>query len=426
MKKVLELISASIFFYPMVASIAWIVGGTYYRWFYTGRIKQFKRMAKEDEPMISILIPAHNEELVIEDTINYMFTELDYHNFEVLVCDDGSTDTTPLILQRLMVKYPRLRCVRITANKGKAHAFNIGASFAKGEFILSNDADIMPERDALWKYMNYFIGEKHQNTGAVTVNMTVQNRTLLIEKSQTVEFSSISGLIKRTQIAVLGAIYAYSGANTMYRKDALYDVGMFRQDRATEDISIAWDQQFQGWQAVYTPDIIAYMNVPTSVNELYKQRKRWAKGGTESWITNFLRITRHPLRYFSKVVLLFDQTLSILWAFYFIIGTITMLIKFILDILTENYYYLNVNLDRFFIFYSFVCVVGVLQLLASLILENHESRLKYIFFSPLYLLWYWIVAPITVITSFPSAVIELIKGESTGTWVSPERTKMRK
>ncbi|MFC4651893.1 glycosyltransferase [Lactococcus nasutitermitis] len=426
LKKVLELISASIFFYPMVASIAWIVGGTYYRWFYTGRIKQFKRMAKEDEPMISILIPAHNEELVIEDTINYMFTELDYHNFEVLVCDDGSTDTTPLILQRLMVKYPRLRCVRITANKGKAHAFNIGASFAKGEFILSNDADIMPERDALWKYMNYFIGEKHQNTGAVTVNMTVQNRTLLIEKSQTVEFSSISGLIKRTQIAVLGAIYAYSGANTMYRKDALYDVGMFRQDRATEDISIAWDQQFQGWQAVYTPDIIAYMNVPTSVNELYKQRKRWAKGGTESWITNFLRITRHPLRYFSKVVLLFDQTLSILWAFYFIIGTITMLIKFILDILTENYYYLNVNLDRFFIFYSFVCVVGVLQLLASLILENHESRLKYIFFSPLYLLWYWIVAPITVITSFPSAVIELIKGESTGTWVSPERTKMRK
>lgn len=42
---------------------------------------------------------------------------------------------------------------------------------------------------------------------------------------------------------VLVSIYAYSGANTMYRKDALVDVGLLRQDRGTQDISIAWDHQ---------------------------------------------------------------------------------------------------------------------------------------------------------------------------------------
>jgi len=419
-------LSSVLFYYPMIGALAWTVGGIFYRFLYKGRLKTFQRVAIEAEPMITIMIPAHNEELVIEDTIEYLFTELDYHNFEVLVCDDGSTDLTPNILQRLMLKYPRLRVVRITANKGKAHAFNIGISFAKGEFILSNDADIMPERDALWRYMNYFIGDKFQNTGAVTVNMTVQNRSLLVEKSQTVEFSSIAGIIKRTQMGVLGAIYAYSGANTMYRKKALFDVGIFRQDRATEDISIAWDQQFHGWQAVYTPDIIAYMNVPNTFDALYKQRKRWAKGGTESWFTNFGRIFKHPLHYLPKVVLLIDQTLSIVWAFYYVIGTIIMIGQFIIDILTNNYLDLNIHLERFFIFYSYVSVVGFFQLFSSLALESHESKMKYIIFSPLYLLWYWIVGPITVITSFKAAIQGVVKGEASGTWVSPERTKMKK
>jgi hypothetical protein len=44
----------------------------------------------------------------------------------------------------------------------------------------------------------------------------------------------------------------------------------------------------------------------------------------------------------------------------------------------------------------------------------------------LYLLWYWIVGPITVVASFRGAVLGLINGEASGTWVSPERTKMKK
>lgn len=120
--------------------------------------------------------------------------------------------------------------------------------------------------------------------------MDVQNRAKLIAKSQTVEFSSIVGIIKRTQLGVLGSIYAYSGANTMYRKDALIDVGLFRQDRTTEDISIAWDHQMDGWLSLFAPRIMFFMEVPESLKMLYRQRKRWAKGGTEVWLTNFKSI----------------------------------------------------------------------------------------------------------------------------------------
>lgn len=259
-------------FYPIVGTIAWTVGGLFYRTLYVGKYleRDFRPLVEAEEPLITIMIPCHNEEVMIEETIDYLMNELEYHHYEVLVCDDGSYDTSPEILARLSIKYEKLRVLRINENKGKAHAFNIGLSFCKGDYILSNDADIVPSPDALWKYMNYFLGPGGQNVAAVTANADVQNRSLLVEKSQTVEFSSIVGMIKRSQMGVLGTMYAYSGANTMYRKDAIMDCGGFRQDRATEDISIAWDQQFNGWRAIFAPAIMFYMNVPNTYNMLYK------------------------------------------------------------------------------------------------------------------------------------------------------------
>lgn len=225
--------------YPIVGSFFWFWGALSYRFFKINKCDDWHRLKPEDQPFITIMIPAHNEEIMIEQTITYLFENLDYENFEVLVMNDGSTDHTADIVHRLMTKYDRLRTVEIIKNKGKAHAFNIGMFFAKGEYILSNDADTIPEPEALMKYMNFFIHDQDMNTAAVTANMDVQNRTSMLGKSQTVEFSSIVGVIKRSQSAVNDSMYAYSGANTLYRKSSLIEVNGFRQDRATEDISVA-------------------------------------------------------------------------------------------------------------------------------------------------------------------------------------------
>ncbi len=74
-----------------------------------------------------------------------------------------------------------------------------------------------------------------------------------------------------------------------YRRAALMDVGLFRQNRATEDISIAWDHQFRGWLSLFASRVMFFMEVPETLKMLYRQRKRWAKGGTEVWLTNFKR-----------------------------------------------------------------------------------------------------------------------------------------
>lgn len=299
-------------------------------------------------------------------------------------------------------------------------------SFARGEYILSNDADTVPEPNALQKYMNYFLSPGGQNTAAVTANMDVQNRSLLVEKSQTVEFSSIVGIIKRSQMGVLGNMYAYSGANTMYRKDAILDCGGFRQDRATEDISIAWDQQFNGWQAVFAPDIMFYMNVPNTFNMLYNQRKRWAKGGTEAWLTNFKRVAKHPIKNAPKIVMLLDQTGSILWSFYYLIFTTWLILKVIYFVFTNDSEQLVHTLDMTFLFSAFISMVGVWQLVASLALDNHGAKMKYLLFAPGYMVWYWQMNAITIATTFIPAIKTVFGFAGKGTWVSPTRTKMTK
>lgn len=422
--ELLDFVTTIIYFilvsYPILGSFAWFIGVLCYSFLFKYKHIDWAEIPTEVEPFITIMVPAHNEEVVIEDTIDYLMTKINYGNYEVLVTDDGSTDETPAILARLQKKYPKLRVIRIDKNKGKAHAFDIGMAFAKGRLILSNDADTVPEPDALSNYVNYFIRPGGRNISAVTANMDVKNRTSLLGKSQTVEFSSIVGIIKRTQAGVLGGLYAYSRANTMYRKDALIDVGGFRQDRATEDISIAWDHQLNGWISVFAPTIIFFMEVPVSLPMLYRQRKRWAKGGTEVWLTNFKKVLFHPFENIGRTFMFIDQTFSIIWSLFFCISFFVFIILMGIYLYQGNFEQIYRTLTISFLFVCFEMISGIIQLIASLVVDDQGRKLKYMLFAPLYMLLFWMVNAITIMTTFIPA-IKTILGYGSGTWKSPER-----
>ena len=422
--ELLDFVATIIYFilvsYPILGSFAWFIGVLCYSFLFKYKHIDWAEIPTEVEPFITIMVPAHNEEVVIEDTIDYLMTKINYGNYEVLVTDDGSTDETPAILARLQKKYPKLRVIRIDKNKGKAHAFDIGMAFAKGRLILSNDADTVPEPDALSNYVNYFIRPGGRNISAVTANMDVKNRTSLLGKSQTVEFSSIVGIIKRTQAGVLGGLYAYSGANTMYRKDALIDVGGFRQDRATEDISIAWDHQLNGWISVFAPTIIFFMEVPVSLPMLYRQRKRWAKGGTEVWLTNFKKVLFHPFENIGRTFMFIDQTFSIIWSLFFCISFFVFIILMGIYLYQGNFEQIYRTLTISFLFVCFEMISGIIQLIAFLVVDDQGRKLKYMLFAPLYMLLFWMVNAITIMTTFIPA-IKTILGYGSGTWKSPER-----
>lgn len=104
--------------YPVIGGFSWFIGVLCYQHGFKHKQNEWIDIPTEIEPMVTIMIPAHNEEISISDTVNYLMTKMNYSNYEVLVIDDGSTDSTPKILNQLMEQYEKLRVIRIEENKG--------------------------------------------------------------------------------------------------------------------------------------------------------------------------------------------------------------------------------------------------------------------------------------------------------------------
>jgi chlorobactene glucosyltransferase len=111
------------------------------------------RLTESDAPLVSILVPARNEEnRVLEACIRSILAQ-DYGNFEVIAVNDRSTDQTGAILDRLAKSDERLRVIEgedLPAGwLGKPYAMQQAVNYARGEWILATDADMIYEPSAL-------------------------------------------------------------------------------------------------------------------------------------------------------------------------------------------------------------------------------------------------------------------------------------
>lgn len=97
------------------------------------------KSATPSSPLVSVIIPAYNAEAFIERTLTSVLSQT-YQNLEVLVIDDGSTDCTPELIQKIAQRDRRVRLLW-QSNAGVAAARNLGIQHAKGEFIAPIDAD---------------------------------------------------------------------------------------------------------------------------------------------------------------------------------------------------------------------------------------------------------------------------------------------
>lgn len=206
----------------------------------------------------------------------------------------------------------------------------------------------------------------------------------------------------------------------MYRRNFLINVGGFRQDRTTEDISIAWYHTFMNVTPKFAPDIVFHMNVPETFRDLYHQRKRWAQGGTEVWLTNFLKVFRHPWQYRFVMPMLIDTTFSIIWSFFFWITSVFFMIVMLYYAMHGNYERVWHGIAMSMIFVNFQLIAGLFQVSAALLLDFNGAKLRYFMFSPIYILFTWIVNQLTIVTTFHKAV-RTVMGYGSGKWISPAR-----
>ncbi|GFH41974.1 hypothetical protein Hs30E_05250 [Lactococcus hodotermopsidis] len=412
-------------FYPIVGGIFWIVAGAFYHFLSKGRFPDFPEdITPKKQPFVTIMLPCHNEEVVLQNTLYYLTQQIDYDNYEILAISDGSTDTTNEILRAELQHSQKLRVINVEKNAGKAHALTQAALHAKGEFLLCIDADSFVTGESVKKMLAWFLVDSlfsnAAEVGAVTGNPTPRNRSSLLGKLQFVEYNSIIGLTKRAQ-SMIGRLFTVSGVCVMYRKSALIDVGFYDQRKITEDIAVSWRLQLGGWRIQYAPNARCYMQVPEDIKTLYKQRRRWAQGGFEVFLDNAIRVIFNPLRTFPQLVLLMDSFVSIMWAIFWAISSLFTVGLIVWEAVHQQYNALFIFIMINLIFIAFEFVVGIIQLTTSLVFNDSDrSTYRYIFFAGWYTWLYWLISPITLIAAIPRAFKSMFS-DGGGTWVSPVR-----
>ncbi|NLY27182.1 MAG: poly-beta-1,6 N-acetyl-D-glucosamine synthase, partial [Alcaligenaceae bacterium] len=258
---------------------------------------------------MTILVPCFNEEEHGEETLRAALAQ-NYPNVEVIAINDGSRDGTAALLDRLVQDCEGLRVIHLASNQGKAMALRMGAMAATSDLLVCIDGDARLDPDAL----RYLVAPlvMHQRVGAVTGNPRIRTRSTLIGRIQVGEFSSIVGLIKRTQ-RIYGQLFTVSGVCTAFRREALDQVGYWSLDMITEDIDITWKLQRANWRVFYEPRALCWILMPETLAGLWKQRLRWAQGGSEV-LLKFLPLIRH--RQHRKLwIPALEYLLSTVWSF---------------------------------------------------------------------------------------------------------------
>lgn len=367
-------------------------------------------------PMVSILIPCHNEERCISDAIAQLHAN-NYPNYEIVAINDGSTDNTGKILQELGATSDKLKVVNLTRNYGKAMALKAGAMASSAEYLMCIDADALLEKDALFWMVRHFL--EGPRVGAVTGNPRVINKTGLLARVQIGEFSAIIGMVKRTQRNI-GRVFTVSGVNACFRKAALHDVGYWSSETVTEDIDISWKLQLRYWDIRYEPRALTWILVPETFQQLWKQRLRWAQGGFEAATKFGGKIFRWRNR--RMWIVSAEYWISVLWCYAL---AFTVLCWAGTHLTPEGFWPENLRVNTLIPGWTGVAlaIVCLLQFTIGLALDSlYEKRglFRYMFWAIWYPAVYWMIAAATTVVAVPKGLSKLGKTRY-AIWTSPVR-----
>jgi polyisoprenyl-phosphate glycosyltransferase len=106
--------------------------------------------------LVSVVAPVYNEEEAIEEFHTRVCTALKGLRFELVLVDDGSTDGSPMMLQRLADSDPRVRVVQLSRNFGHQTALTAGLDHAGGDAVVMLDADLQDPPELIPKMLDHW------------------------------------------------------------------------------------------------------------------------------------------------------------------------------------------------------------------------------------------------------------------------------
>lgn len=272
----------------MILNVILSIGGFIY---YMRVEKTDGRIPLEEYPMVSVLVPAHNESLVIVRTVrallNFTYPK---DRYEIIVINDNSTDDTAEKLEEVQREFPDRKLIVISTGpevggKGKSNALNIGYSVSKGEVIAVYDADNTPEPDALTILVENLMAD--DKLGAVigkfrtrNINASILSRFVNIE-TLTYQCMNQAGRYFFFKLCTI------PGTNYVIRRSIIEEIGGWDTQALSEDTEISFRLYRMGYYIKQMPLAVTWEQEPHLLGVWFRQRTRWAKGNLYVLVKNF-------------------------------------------------------------------------------------------------------------------------------------------
>lgn len=282
------------------------------------RAKTIKRY----RPLVSVMVPAWNEEVGILSTIESLLNST-YKKVEIIIVNDGSTDGSDTLIREFVDRYYRehpssYRRIEIVyhykQNGGKGAALNTAIELARGDILMSIDADCIVMPDAIKNFVRHFANPKVM---AAVGNVKVGNTRTIVGVIQYLEFL-FSFYFKKAD-SIMNTIYIIGGAAGAFRRETLDVIGVYNTKNITEDIDLSLRVQVAGFKIVYASDAVVYTEGASELKSLMKQRLRWKRGRFETFFDNhsmFFSLKKQhnkllcwiilPLAYFGEAQLMLE------------------------------------------------------------------------------------------------------------------------
>lgn len=335
--------------------------------------RDFLRNLHEAPPLVSVIIPALNEETTIGWTIRSL-EEQTYKHLQIIIVDDGSTDRTPKICRHLARKHQTVEYYRFSERGGKSAVLNYGLKFSRGKFVVFVDSDTTFDRDAIYHIIKAFADPE---VGGVSGNLRVRNykRSLLTSLQQIEYIFTIS--IGRQVRATFGILPIISGAFGCFRKEIISTkTNGGHEPGPGNDSDLAIRVRKLGYRIIFEPKAVCLTNVPHNLQSLIKQRARWDRN-----------LIKNRVRKHSDVYNPFTQNFRLLDVitfvdsifFHLFLSAVTAFYLFDLSIHFSSA--LPILLTINFILYF---CAEVFELLIAVILSGRKEDLKLLLYVPLF------------------------------------------
>ena len=242
-------------------------------------------------PKVTIVVPAHNEDVVIAQTAKAIL-DMNYPHDRVellLFADNCSGNTYAECLSvQAMPEYAgrNLTIIDRTGTGGKAGVLNDALEMARGEYICVYDADAMPEKNALYFLVKEVIKDPERHVASFGRNKTRNANQNFLTRCINQEIV-VTQRVHHVGMWHLFKIGRIPGTNFIIQTDFVKSIGGWKNGALTEDTDISFKIMQSGKLIALAYNSEAFQQEPETLKSYYMQRKRWAKGNYEVVLSNF-------------------------------------------------------------------------------------------------------------------------------------------